>query len=206
MSKRGLRAGLLVTAVTAVAGCIALGSAGAQPTHAAGTRPQVPAAVVIEGYGLQATPQAALTFPGNELIFEAEVVRAGAPRSVTPKAAQGRLTYTYRPIEVRVQAVHKGSAVRSGQRVPLRALGGTDQAGGKTVYADAVPESTWRAGTRLYVLGQNPVDAGDGLTAVTPNFVFVAGGGRLLDPHGEQPPTGLADFRAALVKRWGSPR
>ena len=156
-----------------------------------------PASGAIDGYDLPTSPRQALGFGGNDVAFEAEVVSVGAPRPVTPVAAGGRLTYHYRPVEVAVTAVHKGSAIKTGTRVTVRALGG-ESLTGRTVYADASPDGTWRAGNRIVVLGRDPIDVGDGVAAVTPNAVLTVRGNEVRDPDGGGGTVTLPALRAAL--------
>jgi hypothetical protein len=68
------------------------------------------------------------------------------------------------------------------------------------VYADAPPEHTWQSGTRLIVLGGEPADVGDGLTAVTPNFVLRVDGNTVRQPDGEPGTLPLAEFRSRAAR------
>lgn len=166
---------------------------------AAQARPRLtsPANGSIDGYDLPTSPRQALGFGGNDVAFEAEVVSVGAPRPVTPVAAGGRLTYHYRPVEVAVTAVHQGSAIKAGKRVTVRALGG-ESLTGRTVYADASPDGTWRVGNRIVVLGRDPIDVGDGVAAVTPNAVLMIRGNEIRDPNGGADTITLPALRDAL--------
>lgn len=166
---------------------------------AAPVRPKslAPASGSLDGYDLPASPRQALDFGGNDVAFEAEVVSIGAPRPVTPLAAGGRLTYHYRPVEVIIKAVHKGAALEAGQRVTVRALGGEGLTN-RTIYADASPDGTWRAGERVVVLGPNPIDVGDGVEAVTPNAVLTIQGTQVRDARGWGGTMTLSALRNAL--------
>lgn len=159
--------------------------------------PPSPATGLIDGYDLPTSPRQALGFGGNDVAFEAKVVSVGAPRTVTPVASGGRLTYDYRPVEVAVMAVHKGRTIEVGKRVTVRVIGGESRTS-RTVYADASPEGTWRAGNRIVVLGRNPIDLGDGVAAVTPNAVLTISGNEIRDPNGGADPITLPALRYAL--------
>lgn len=199
MTNRTLRSAIAATAVVAAAlGAVAV-------THAVQGREAAPAAArpgfTIDGFDIVGTPAEAVAFTGNDVIAEVRVVAALPARNVSPAAAPG-LTYAYRPVTVVVTKVWKGlPATAVGQPATLRALGGTVD-GVTTGYEDAVPESTWTPGTALVVFGQRPVDVGDGLRAVTPNFVFVASDGRAVNPLAPEAPIGLTELRAAIDRRW----
>jgi hypothetical protein len=156
----------LATAAVA-AGTFALGHSGSPAPASAAAVEQVTTSY-LDGYELDPSLAAAAVFPGNELVFEARVVGQDAARKVTPNGMEGNLTYIYTPVRVQVVKVMKGK-LTPGQALTVRALGGT--VGGERTVSRLSPDpSEYSAGRRLVLMTAQPVDAGDGLTAVTPNY------------------------------------
>ncbi len=124
---------------------------------------------VFDGYDLVDGPEEALSFSGNETIFDGVVTGVGSQRAAQPKAAEG-ITLVYTPVRVRVsEAFTEG--LRPGQEVTLRILGG-EASGYAFNFEGGFDLEDLRPGTRILVYGQPIVDVGDGVAATTPNFVF----------------------------------
>lgn len=191
-SNRGTRA--LVVSCVAATGW-AVGGCTADDVVAVGTvDPATPSVTVssINGYPLLPDPVSALEFSGNPLVFDAEVVRVGAPRQ--SRSSMG--DYIYTPLDVRVTAVHRG-ALTPGSTIVVRALGGRigDQ---ETVTDLGLPPESFVVGVPLVIFSGEFVDTGDGLSATTPNFAFRYTDGfveSLADPTLRMPE---AEFRALL--------
>lgn len=163
---------ILATGLTATAvalGALALNRSG-ETAAAATPAPAAVATSYLDGYELDPSLKAATAFPGNELVFEAQVLGQDDARKVTAKGTEGQLTYIYTPVRVKVGKVMKGG-LKPGQTVTVRALGGT--VGSEQTVSRLSPDLTqYAAGRRLVVMAAQPVDAGDGLTAITPNYLL----------------------------------
>ncbi|MCO6007577.1 hypothetical protein NE236_21605 [Actinoallomurus purpureus] len=126
----------------------------------------------IDGFELSDDATSAVQFSGNSEVFDAVVNGSGPARHVVRHLAGGStIDYVYTPIQVRVERVYKGTAVKAGDVVTIRALGGATQTN-KTVSELGPAPSSFTPGLRLALFTQPMVDAGDGLRALTPNFSF----------------------------------
>jgi hypothetical protein len=161
-----LTAGLATTAAALIA--FALGQSGG-PGPAVAQQTSLTTSY-LDGYELDPSLDAAAVFPGNELVFEAGVVGRDAARKVTAKGTDERLTYIYTPVRVQVIKVMKGD-LKVGQTLTVRALGGT-VADERTVSRLSPDPAQYADGRRLVLMTARPVDAGDGLSAVTPNYLL----------------------------------
>jgi hypothetical protein len=126
----------------------------------------------VHGYGLTGDPLSAIRYPGNALMLSGVVVGREAPRKVEHTTPAGDvISYIYTPIAVRVERVWKGSGLRPGQQVHVRALGG--QLGHEKTVSELGPApDRYEPGMTLVLFAQPLVDAGDGLVATTPNFTY----------------------------------
>lgn len=197
---------ILATGLTATAvalGAFALHRSGGEPAAAATTTAATVTTSYLDGYELDPSLTAATAFPGNELVFEAQVLGQDEARKVTAQGAEGRLTYIYTPVRVQVRKVMKGN-LKPGQTVTLRALGGT--VGSERTVSRLSPDLTqYAASRRLVVMAGQPVDAGDGVTAIAPNYLLgfnQAGAVFNVDHPAESLPT--AKFATAVASSAGT--
>ncbi|MCO6007602.1 hypothetical protein NE236_21735 [Actinoallomurus purpureus] len=165
-----------------IGGCAAVTALGLGTGYAVAAGQSKPAAQTptvttrIDGFALADDAASAVKFEGNSEVFDAVVQGAGPARRVVRKFSGGNtIDYVYTPIQVRVERVYKGTAVKAGQVVTIRALGGTTQ-GHATVSELGAAPSSFTPGLRLALFTQPIVDAGDGLRALTPNFSFAYDG------------------------------
>ena len=137
----------------------------------------------IDGYAPAGDPKSAIEYTGNQLIFTAEVLRHLAPRKVNAKAPSGdAIKYIYTPVEVRVENPVKGTSVKAGDVVIIRAIGG--QIGNeRTDYKIGPVPGQYKQGQKFVFFTGVGADAGDGVTAITPNFVFAFESGNVFNLH-----------------------
>jgi hypothetical protein len=161
-----------------IGGCAAVTALGVGTGYAVASGKSEPVAqsptttTRIDGYELSDDAASAVGFSGNSEVFDAVVQGAGPARHVVRKLTGGNtIDYVYTPIQVRVERVYKGTAVKAGQIATIRALGGTTQ-GNTTVSQLGPTPSSFTPGLRLALFTQPMVDAGDGLHALTPNYSF----------------------------------
>ncbi|MFD7161510.1 hypothetical protein ACFV9C_43480 [Kribbella sp. NPDC059898] len=159
-----LAAGIAATAAAVTALTVGRPAGGVAPQ----TAQAEPATTVIDGYELDPSLTAATAFPGNELIFEARVVRTEAPRKVV--ANGNGPAYIYTPVLMKVERSVRGG-LAAGQTVTVRALGGTI-ANERTVSRLSPDLAEYREGRHLLLMTARSVDAGDGVQAVTPNYLL----------------------------------
>ena len=125
----------------------------------------------IDGYELPGDLASAVAFEGNDLVFSGTVTGTGQARRVVRKIGPDTVDYVYTPILFKVDSVRRGTGVKAGDTVNLRALGGTVGNHVTRSETGAAP-SSYTTGLRLVVFAQPSVNAGDGLTAITPNYTF----------------------------------
>ena len=120
------------------------------------------------------TIEAATSFVGTELVFEARVIGTDAARMTRPGARSDDdiPSVAYAPVRVVVTRVHQGT-LREGDQATLRALGGTVD-GTTYVFEGAPRVDVYAPGTNFLVFAAGLVDTGDGVMAATPNWVFLA--------------------------------
>ncbi|MQY03246.1 hypothetical protein [Actinomadura macrotermitis] len=177
----------------------------AVPAAAQAPRPAAGDAVTtLSGYELSTDVKSATAYTGNELIFTGTVAGpAEQPRRVARTLPGGsKIDYVYTPIPVRVESVRKGTGIKAGQIVRVRALGGS--VGGHATVSELGPQaSDFRSGLKVTLFTQPLLDAGDGLKAVTPNFSFGyaprQAGVYALGGHDRQA-TGVKAFQQALTQ------
>jgi hypothetical protein len=126
----------------------------------------------IDGFALQGDPKSAIEFSGNDQIFSGTVVGLGSPRKVTTVTPAGdKSSYIYTPVLVEVDQVLKGDRENLGKQVTIRVIGG--QVGKERTVSELNPApAAYRDGMKVVLFTQDFVDAGDGLSAATPNFSY----------------------------------
>jgi hypothetical protein len=158
-----------------IGGCAAVAALGVGTGYAVAggqAKPVTQTTTQIDGFELSDDAASAVEFSGNSEVFDAVVGSARPARHVVRRLASGStIDYVYTPIQVRVERVYKGTAVKVGDVVTIRALGGATQTN-KTVSDLGPAPSSFTPGLRLALFTQPMVDAGDGLRALTPNFSF----------------------------------
>ena len=146
-----------------------------------------PTVMSMSGYPLPQDPQGAIEFR-SDYMFEANVTGPPqAARTIEANVETGAPMLVYLPVPVRVTRVYRGE-VRPGDQVFLRDLGGTAADGTTLNYENGWPDSTWKAGTQLFIFSQHSV-ALAGQEAITPNMVFVEDNGVVKSALGGDLPT-----------------
>lgn len=168
----------------------------APPTSRTETAQRGASAVTsIGGYELEQGAASAAAFPGNELAVRGTVVGVDPARWNTPDGASpadplDEERYVWTPVQVRVVEywVRVGDVeveVRRGDPIAVRHLGGTVGTD-EFVVTDIPPLATYPVGTDVFLFLTLPVDAGDGFTAFTPNYVYEATPDALINAITEQ--------------------
>jgi hypothetical protein len=155
----------------------------------------------LNGYELKGDPVSAISYSGNTIILYGEVVGYRSPRKVdrVTEAGDG-ISYIYTPVMVKVMHVHQGDRAMIGKNVAIRAIGG--QIGHeKTVSETSPPPEAYQRGMKVYLFTPDFLDAGDGLVAATPNFVYVEdGNGRVYNLHDPEERTHADSFFMMIVE------
>lgn len=191
-------AGSALVAVGLMAGC--------------GQAPQDQYPVVVttlNGYELQGDPASVISYSGNTVILFGEVVGHGSPRKVDRATEAGdHVSYIYTPVRIKVTHTYKGDRAMIGKIVAIRALGG--QIGHeKTVSETSPPPEAYHRGMKLYAFTPDFLDAGDGLIAATPNFVYVEdGAGRVYNLQDPEQRTHAGSFFMTISEyvAWNQPQ
>lgn len=156
----------------------------------------------LNGYELQGDPASAISYSGNTNIVSGEVSGHGSPRKVDRVTATGdHVSYIYTPVIVKVTQVYKGERAMIGGTVTVRAIGGQIDRE-KTVSDTSPPPEAYQRGMKVYLFTPDFVDAGDGLMAVTPNFIYVEDtAGRVYNLHQPEQKT-HADSFFMMISEW----
>ncbi|WP_212841887.1 hypothetical protein [Catellatospora sp. IY07-71] len=155
----------------------------------------------VSGYELKGDPKSAIEYKGNVLIFSGQVIRHEAPRKVDRATESGgAIKFIYTPVVVKIDKVTKGKGFVPGQEIVVRAIGG--QIGNeKTEYEFGPAPEQYQVGMKLVLFTQAPVDAGDSLHAVTPNFTYVEdSAGNVFNLHEPEHKTSKTIFQASLTE------
>jgi hypothetical protein len=149
----------------------------------------------LNGYELQGDPVSAISYSGNTNILFGEITSQNSPRKVDRVSESGdRVSYIYTPVMVKVSQVYKGERAMIGKTVAVRALGGQIEHE-KTVSETSPPPEAFQVGMKVYLFTPDFVDAGDGLVAATPNFVYAEdNNGRVYNLHEPEQKTHADSF------------
>jgi hypothetical protein len=125
----------------------------------------------VQGYGLDNSPQAAASFPANDIVVISEVESALDPQWSGGRTSDAA-TFIFTPIRIRVLEVLRGSPRLQGGGMIVRRLGGRI---GDTEYVfseEMAPAGLEPGNVAVLFLGAQR-DLGDGYDAATPNMLYM---------------------------------
>lgn len=141
----------------------------------------------MDGYPLDNSPSAAVSFAGNETIVLAQVIEVLSPRwNVKAGARPAALAFIFTPVRVKVLEVLRGVPRLDDGAMIVRQLGGRVDQDEFVASTDVAAHLT--LGSRFVLFLGEQRDLGDGLDAVTPNIAYLVddvGMARSADGHWE---------------------
>lgn len=165
-----------------------------------GSSTRAPSQTWVDGYGLDNAPEAAVSFPGNEIVLLAEVSSTLPARwNTASRSEPGSGAFIYTPIRVRVLEILRGAPRLEDGEMMIRRLGGRvgDE---EFVFSPDIAPRGLEPGNRVLLFLGEQRDVGDGLDAATPNMAYVVDVSGLARSSDGRNSLDLDSFRALLSR------